>query len=92
MLKEHPYRIIVMLSKDWFYSFIERKDVKKDMYELNPSEKLSYMIYENKNIVSCKFYGRMNFEMIGGIFMLKECDFMGYKPYGYEPRKIFYFE
>jgi hypothetical protein len=49
-----------------------------------------YEIYENEKIVVCKFYGRMKFELIGGLFFLKSCDFFNYKSYGDEANKIIF--
>ena len=92
LLKNNDDRIIIMMSKAWFYDFTHRTDVQKDMYELNPPNEIVYEIYENKKICACKFYGRMKFELIGGLFFLETCDFLNYKSYGDEANKIVFFE
>lgn len=88
LLKNTDSSIIIMMSKAWFHDFTHRADVNKDLYELNPPHEIVYKIYENEKIVVCKFYGRMKFELIGGLFFLESCDFLNYKSYGDEANKI----
>ena len=92
LLKNTNSHIIVMMSKAWFHDFTSRKDVRRDMYELNAPNEIVYEIFENEKIVVCKFYGRMKFELVGGLFILETCDFLNYKSYGDEANKIIFLE
>lgn len=92
LLKNADNRIIIMMSNAWFNNFVNRKDIIQDTYELNPPNKIVYIIYENEKIVVCRMFGRMEFQFIRGLFFLEECDFMNYKTYGAEADKIIFLE
>ena len=92
LLKDTNSRIIVMMSKSWFHDFTSRTDVLRDMYELNHPNEMVYEIYENEKTAVCKFYGRMKFQLIGGLFFLETCNFLNYKSYMDEANKIIFLE
>ena len=92
LLKNADNRIIIMMSQAWFHDFTNRTDIKQDMYEFNSPDEIVYEIYENEKIVVCRFFGRMKFELIGGLFFLESCDFLNYKSYGDEANEIVFLE
>ena len=94
LLKENNSRIIVMMSKAWFSDFKIRADVRRDMYEytIDQPDEIIYEIYENERTLVCKYYGRMKFQLIGGLYFLETCDFLKYESSGDEASKIIFLE
>lgn len=92
LLKDTNSHVIVMMSKSWFNDFTSRKDVVRDLYEFNHPNEIIYEIYENEKTLTCKFYGRMKFQLIGGLYFLESCRFLNYISSGDKTNKIIFLE
>ena len=91
LLKDNS-RIIVMMSESWFNDFTSRKDVERDLYEFNHPNEIIFEIYENEKTLTCKFYGKMKFQLIGGLYFLESCRFLNYISSDDEANKIIFLE
>lgn len=93
MEKSKITKSIIMLSRNRFKEFIERNDVKKDLYvcgRFSSIDDIKYYIYENEHIVTCKCYGLITFTIVAGVVMVEDFDYFGY-PNGMEETKEIHF-
>lgn len=93
MEKSKITKSIIMLSRNRFKEFVERNDVKIDLYEcgrFSSIDDIKYYIYENEHIASCKCYGLITFTIVAGVVMVEDFDYFGY-PNGMEETKEIHF-